>query len=346
MLCGIFIVGFISRYSIFTKSTSYITVYSRKNSNLDQNAVNNLQTNCLWVDLNGDFNNSYMKPSIIATEDASTLDGSPITSGAFYAFRKVYYLGSKVVVELLESYPNPGRIWTSSYDKNQGSWGAWNSSQNYLPLSGGTVDGVLKVGANLELKSDGEGGNMSWYASDGTHWEIDSYNGDCRLFKYDPVVVGLHVTKDGYIYDGHGNYLQNKAEINHTHDDRYYTETETNNLLNQRLSRSISGNRTTKCMQDLLNIKVITSDASGTNAVSGLDNYLIFHNAVDIRDPSNMYCFTVGFVNGGQYRLAQISNKALSIATNSVGTVAVQGGEAAFVKQVFIAIPQIGAATL
>ncbi len=187
---------------------------------------------------------------------------------------------------------------------------------------------------------------MSWYAPDGTHWEIDSYNGDCRLFKYDPVVVGLHVTKDGYIYDGHGNYLQNKAEINHTHDDRYYTETETNNLLNQRLSRSISGNRTTKCMQDLLNIKVITSDASGTNAVSGLDNYLIFHNAVDIRDPSNMYCFTVGFVNGGQYRLAQISNKALSIATNSVGTVAVQGGEAAFVKQVFIAIPQIGAATL
>ena len=40
MLCGIFIVGFISRYSIFTKSTSYITVYSRKNSNLTQK-VNN-----------------------------------------------------------------------------------------------------------------------------------------------------------------------------------------------------------------------------------------------------------------------------------------------------------------
>ena len=36
-----------------------------------------------------------MKPSIIATEDASTLDGSPITSGAFYAFRKVYYLQKK-----------------------------------------------------------------------------------------------------------------------------------------------------------------------------------------------------------------------------------------------------------
>ena len=132
----------------------------------------------------------------------------------------------------------------------------------------------------------------------------------------------------------------------HTHDDRYYTETETNNLLNQRLSRSISGDRVNRCLQDLLNIKVITTDNTGANAVSGLNNYLIFHQAVDIRDAQQMYCFTVGFVNNNKYYYSTVSSKALSIATNDVGTVSVQGGEAAFVKQVFIAIPQIGAATL
>ena len=207
-----------------------ITVFSRLYSNLDQNAVNNLQTNCLWVDLNGDFNNSYMKPSIIATEDASTLDGSPITSGAFYAFRKVYYLGSKVVVELLESYPNPGRIWTNSYDKNQGSWGAWNSSQNYLPLSGGTVDGVLKVGANLELKSDNEGGNISLASPNGVRWEIDAYDDNIRIFKYDPVVNGLYISRDGYISDGHGNALQDKQDKS--------TAITTSNIANQSVNYS------------------------------------------------------------------------------------------------------------
>ena len=132
----------------------------------------------------------------------------------------------------------------------------------------------------------------------------------------------------------------------HTHNDQYYTESEVNNLLGGKLNRTISGNRTTRCIQDLLNTKVITTDAAGMNAVSGLDNYLIIHHALDIRDPSNMYCFTSGFVTGGQYKLAQISNKTLSIATNTVGTVAVQGGDASFIKQIFIAIPQIGAAIL
>lgn len=82
----------------------------------------------MLVDLNGN-DIEPMKPSMIATEDASSLAGSPIASGAFYAFRKVYYLGSKVVVELHEAYPNPGRIWTASFDKNQGSWSAWDSSK-------------------------------------------------------------------------------------------------------------------------------------------------------------------------------------------------------------------------
>ncbi len=140
--------------------------------------------------------------------------------------------------------------------------------------------------------------------------------------------------------------LEGKAPVSHTHDDRYYTESEVNNKLNGKLNRTISGNRTARCSQNLLNIKVITTDAAGTNAGAGLDNYLIIHHALDIRDPSNMYCFTAGFVTGGQYKLAQISNKALSIATNAVGTVAVQGGDASFSKQVFVAIPQIGAAIL
>ena len=117
-------------------------------------------------------------------------------------------------------------------------------------------------------------------------------------------------------------------------------------MVNQRVMRAISGNTTNRCVQDLVNIKVIMTDYTGANAVSNLNNYLIFHQAVDIRDAQQMYCFTIGFVNNGEYHPITISNKALSIATNNVGTVTVQGGDGAFVKQVFIAIPQINIAGL
>lgn len=36
----------------------------------------------------------------------------------------------------------------------------------------------------VTLESDSEGGNIRWQAPDGTTWEIDALNGNCRLFTY------------------------------------------------------------------------------------------------------------------------------------------------------------------
>lgn len=71
---------------------------------------------------NGNYNN------VVRTDDASTLINSPVKSGPFYAFRTVYPIyvpwshHSKIVVELHESFPQKGRIWTQAYDPNNG-WG-------------------------------------------------------------------------------------------------------------------------------------------------------------------------------------------------------------------------------
>lgn len=72
------------------------------------------------------------RPQIIATEDASTLNSSPVTSGAFYAYRITYPMKSvgghyKVVVELHEAYPNAGRIWKTAYNPDYSSWDGWHS---------------------------------------------------------------------------------------------------------------------------------------------------------------------------------------------------------------------------
>lgn len=88
----------------------------------------------LWIDYSG--NDPYKTEAnydcVIATEDASTLKNCPVSSGAFYAYRKVYPIYSpqfdhcKIVVELHESWPKKGRVWVTAFDPNNG-WGSWHA---------------------------------------------------------------------------------------------------------------------------------------------------------------------------------------------------------------------------
>lgn len=81
-----------------------------------------------------DFKNptgEYNSYGVIATEDASKLLNSPVTDGAFYAYREVLTIKSalkdyKVIVRLTEAYPSPGRIWIKMYNPDTSNWSGWN----------------------------------------------------------------------------------------------------------------------------------------------------------------------------------------------------------------------------
>lgn len=79
-----------------------------------------------------DPDNALNSPSVVATENASSLSGSPVASGAFYAARSVAHIksaggGYKVVVSLIEAYPVPGRLWSSCYNVDFLEWSPWAS---------------------------------------------------------------------------------------------------------------------------------------------------------------------------------------------------------------------------
>ena len=88
----------------------------------------------LWIDYSGNdpYKTGANYDCVIATEDASTLKDCPVSSGAFYAYRKVYPIYSpqfdhcKTVVELHESWPKKGRVWVTAFDPNNG-WGSWHA---------------------------------------------------------------------------------------------------------------------------------------------------------------------------------------------------------------------------
>lgn len=106
----------------------------------------------LWIDYSG--NDPYKTEAnydcVIATEDAITLSNCPVSSGAFYAYRKVYPIYSpqfghcKIVVELHESWPKKGRVWVTAFDPNNG-WGSWHA--------GADCDDLLLLQQRLNLNN-------------------------------------------------------------------------------------------------------------------------------------------------------------------------------------------------
>lgn len=113
----------------------------------------------LWlIDINSPFGAANSDWSF-GTEDASTLINSPVTSGPFYGYRKVYQVHSsvtnhyKTIVELHEAYPSRGRIWTSEYNPDIGWSGWWHNYTNadQIPVSNGGTGASNSYAAQMNL---------------------------------------------------------------------------------------------------------------------------------------------------------------------------------------------------
>lgn len=108
--------------------------YAPRDTNLAEHTPyggrDNFMSNILHIDLTN--KDSYVNQAgVIAVEDASTLVNSPITSGAFYAYREVLFSDNptgglpKCIVRLTQAYPHHGTIMTNIYDPNYGYWIGW-----------------------------------------------------------------------------------------------------------------------------------------------------------------------------------------------------------------------------
>lgn len=99
---------------------------------LPPKASQNTFSNPLLIDTSGKYDIYEMKPGCLSTEDASELSGSPVTEGAFYAWREVLWIpnaskngGGKCIVRLTEAYPISGRIWITAYNTDISEWSKW-----------------------------------------------------------------------------------------------------------------------------------------------------------------------------------------------------------------------------
>lgn len=124
-------------------------------------AKNNIISNALLINTNGKFNASHMYSGVIATEDASKISGCPVTSGAFYAYREVFFLPNqgvvgntqgKTIVRLTESYPISGRVWITSYNTDIQNWSPW---QEHAPFYANEAGIGSAYGVNALYKSSG-----------------------------------------------------------------------------------------------------------------------------------------------------------------------------------------------
>lgn len=103
---------------------------------MSDGAWNRDATDLMLIRFPGDdpYSTSVNYDNVVRTDDASTLINSPVTTGPFYAYRKVYPVytpwshHSKIFVELKEVFPQKGRIWTQAYDPNNGWGDRWRES--------------------------------------------------------------------------------------------------------------------------------------------------------------------------------------------------------------------------
>ena len=133
----------------------------------------------LWmIDINNPFGAANSDWSF-GTEDASTLINSPVTSGAFYGYRKVYQVHSssanhyKTIVEIHEAYPMRGRIWTSESDPDNGWRGWWHNYTNadIIPIANGGTGATTKGDTLNNLIVGGTySGNINDLTIIGTYW--------------------------------------------------------------------------------------------------------------------------------------------------------------------------------
>ena len=76
---------------------------------------------------------------------ATAFTNSPYTAGPFYGYRVVRWCSESantyhlVTVELHEQYPVSGRVWSNTYDINNGTWCGWKCNQGNTFIDVGTV---------------------------------------------------------------------------------------------------------------------------------------------------------------------------------------------------------------
>lgn len=150
---------------------------------ISDGAWNRDATDLMLINFSGDdpYNSNTNYDNVVRTEDASTLINSPVTSGPFYAYRKVYPVytpwshHSKVFVELKEVFPQKGRIWTQAYDPNNG-WGdnGWShpfTNKDIVPIANGGTGAATRGDALYNFIVGGVySGNLNDLAIIGTYW--------------------------------------------------------------------------------------------------------------------------------------------------------------------------------
>ena len=76
---------------------------------------------------------------------ATAFTNSPYTAGPFFGYRVVRWCSESantyhlVTVELHEQYPVSGRVWSNTYDINNGTWYGWKCNQGNTFIDVGTV---------------------------------------------------------------------------------------------------------------------------------------------------------------------------------------------------------------
>ena len=221
---------------------------------MSDGAWNRDATDLMLIRFPGDdpYSTSVNYDNVVRTDDASTLINSPVTSGPFYAYRKVYPVytpwshHSKVFVELKEVFPQKGRIWTQAYDPNNGWGDRWRESADMAVINR-MISGInsnistlnAKVAADYVVEQDvsgiwfyrkmASGLAECWgiYAAPGTltntaHWQ-NLYttvitNGIAfppGLFVTKPVsTINLDVSNfPGHLYRDSGNETYNTGSI-------------------------------------------------------------------------------------------------------------------------------------
>ena len=150
---------------------------------LSDGAWNRDATDLMLINFSGDdpYNSNTNYDNVVRTEDASTLINSPVTSGPFYAYRKVYPVyvpwshHSKIFVELRETFPQKGRIWTQAYDPNNG-WGdnGWThpfTNKDVVPIANGGTGATNRGDALYNFIVGGVySGNLNDLAVIGSYW--------------------------------------------------------------------------------------------------------------------------------------------------------------------------------
>ena len=111
----------------------------------------------------------------------------------------------------------------------------------YLPLTGGKLTGALNVGDKVNIRTDGEGGNIRLTSPQGAGWEMDAHNENFRLYRqYNSTIMGFTFTKEGKFIDGQGFQIPQIQRGSHTFN------VGANSIAEQRItfSKSFSGTPT------------------------------------------------------------------------------------------------------